>query len=70
MQFTILSVVMLLLCACASGTEWSNPDVSSEQLERDTASCTRQVVRRGSGTTFRENVIDPACMEALGYTRQ
>lgn len=65
---------LVLLGACASNVEWSKPGVDAAQLERDKASCTKEIPKASGSssapTTYRINVVEPKCMEALGYIKQ
>jgi hypothetical protein len=71
MRHRTLLPALLFVGACASEVEWSKPGVDAQQIERDKAACTRQIPRVGAGgTTFRINVVEPKCMQALGYTQR
>ncbi len=75
MRYTMVLLALLGLVACASKVEWTKPGVTAEQLEKDKASCTKEVPRAGAAggsstpTTYRAKQLQPKCMEALGYTR-
>ena len=75
MRYAMLLLALLGFGACASDVKWTKPGASPEQVEKDKASCTKEVPKAsasGSGgvpTTYRMKQLQPKCMEALGYTR-
>ena len=73
MRTKMLLPALLGLAACASQVEWSKPGVSAEQLEKDKLACTKEIPKAGGSasapTTSRIRVVEPKCMEALGYTK-
>ncbi len=75
MRYILVLLALLGLVACASKVNWTKPGVTAEQLEKDKASCTKEVPKAAGGgagstpTTYRVQQLQPKCMEALGYTR-
>lgn len=74
MRYAMVLLALLGLAACASKVNWTKPGVSEEQLEKDKLACTKEIPKAGGGgsttpTTYRIKVIEPKCMESLGYTK-
>jgi hypothetical protein len=68
----VLALVMLAGCASGQGDGWTKPDMTEEQLGRDTLQCltqAQQIVPQMDGprTTIDQDRYR-RCMEALGYT--
>ena len=69
-----LVIALAMLAGCASGQAdgWARPDMTEEQLGRDTLQCLSQAQRivperDGPRTTIDQDRYR-RCMEALGYT--
>ncbi len=75
MLYRIALLALLGLAACASKVEWTKPGASAEQVEKDKLACTKELPKAAGGgagstpTTYRIKVIEPKCMESLGYSK-